>query len=393
MRRAGTRHWALGTGGRVMVVLAVATLPFATPANAGDLPLCSSGVAALSHTPLVPSAQCLVPPPSQSRTHVLIVTGAAGEPTYAERFEEVGATLVDAFRRAGSATQVTWLAEAPQKDPSRIAGRSAKAEVMGALDRLASAGAGDQVLVVLVGHGSHEGAASRVNLPGPDITAAELGRKLDAIRGARVAVVNAASAGGDFVGALAKPGRIVATATKTAFERNETRFAEHFADALARDVADADKDGRVSLLEAFTYARAEVVRMYERDRRLLTEHAQLDDDGDGVATPEPTQQTKDGRLARAFVLAPTPGATVAGAAAAAGGGATGSTAAPAAPASNDPRVLALAREKAALEGQVADLRGRKATMAAAAYERELERLLVALAEKTRELRAAEGRKP
>ena len=286
---------------------------------------------------------------------------------------------------------MTWLAEAPQKDPSRIAGRSAKAEVMGALDRLASAGAGDQVLVVLVGHGSHEGAQSRVNLPGPDVTAAELGRKLDAIRGARVAVVNAASAGGDFVGALAKPGRIVATATKTAFERNETRFAEHFADALARDVADADKDGRVSLLEAFTYARAEVVRMYERDRRLLTEHAQLDDDGDGVATPEPTPATKDGRLARAFVLAPTAGATVAGAATA-GGGATGSTAAPAAP-SSDPRVAALAREKAALEQQVADLRGRKATMPAAAYERELERLLVALAEKTRELRAAEGRKP
>ena len=329
----------------------------------------------------------------QSRTHVLIITGAAGEPTYAERFEEVGATLVDAFRRSGGGTQVTWLAEAPQKDPTRIAGRSAKAEVMGALDRLAAAGAGDQVLVVLVGHGSHEGAESRVNLPGPDLTAAELGRKLDAIRGARVAVVNAASAGGDFVGALAKPGRIVATATKTAFERNETRFAEHFADALARDVADVDKDGRVSLLEAFTYARAEVVRMYERDRRLLTEHAQLDDDGDGVATPEPTQATKDGRLARAFVLAATPSATVAGAAPAAGGGATGSTATPAAPASSDPRVAALTREKAALEQQVTDLRGRKATMAPATYDRELERLLVALAEKTRELRAAEGRKP
>jgi hypothetical protein len=300
---------------------------------------------------------------------------------------------VDALRRSIPAAQVTWLAEQPQRDPARIAGRSAKADVERALDRLAAqAGSGDQVLVVLVGHGSHEGPASRVNLPGPDLTAAELGRKLDAIRGARVAVVNAASASGDFTGVLAKPGRIVVTATKTAFERNETRFAEHFAEALARDVADTDKDGRVSLLEAFGYARAEVVRAYERDRRLLTEHAMLDDDGDGTGTAEPTAQTPDGRLARAFVLART--ATVAGAAGAPGGGGADTAAgATGAAASTDPRVARLAAEKAALETQVADLRGRKEGMEPAAYERELERLLVALAEKTQALRAAEARKP
>ena len=51
--------------------------------------------------------------------------------------------------------------------------------------------------------------------------------------------------------------------------------------ALAEDGADLDKDERVSMLEAFTFARAEVGRVYERDNRLLTEHAMLDDDGDG----------------------------------------------------------------------------------------------------------------
>ena len=331
-------------------------------------------------------------PQPAPRTFALIVTGAAGEPAYAERFEEVGATIVDALRRSVPAAQVTWLAETPQRDPGRIAGRSAKADVDRALDRLAAqAGAGDQVLVVLVGHGSHEGPESRVNLPGPDLTAAQLGRKLDAIRGARVAGVNAASASGDFVGALAKPGRVVVTATKTAFERNETRFAEHFAHALAQDVADTDKDGRVSLLEAFTYARAEVVRAYERDRRLLTEHAMLDGDGDGTGTADATGQDADGRLARTFILGGT-SAVAAGA-----GGASAAPGAGARPAggaaSTDPRVAALAAEKAALEQQVADLRGRKAGMEPAAYERELERLLVALAERTQALRAAEARKP
>ena len=36
------------------------------------------------------------------------------------------------------------------------------------------ASAGDRVLLVLIGHGSHAGAESRLNLPGPDVTAAEL---------------------------------------------------------------------------------------------------------------------------------------------------------------------------------------------------------------------------
>lgn len=317
-------------------------------------------------------------PQPAPRTHVLLVTGAAGEPAFAERFEEVGATLVDALRgRAGlPAAQVVWLAEDPRRDPTRISGRSRKPEVEQALARLATeARAGDQVLVVLVGHGSHEGPESRLNLPGPDITAAEIGRRLDAIRGARVAIVNAASASGDFVGVLAKPGRIVIAATRSAMERNETRFAEHFAQAFAGDGADTDKDGRVSLLEAFVYARGETVKAYERDRRLLTEHAVLDDDGDGAGSDSFGAGAKDGRLARGFTVA-----------------ASAVAARPAA-ASGDPRVAALAARRDTLERQVAAHRARRDGMAAAAYERELERLLVALAEATRALRAAERTPP
>lgn len=226
---------------------------------------------------------------------------------------------------------------------------------------------------MLIGHGSHDGAASRLNLPGPDLTAADYARLLGAIR-APVAFVNAASASGDFIAALKGERRVVVTATKSSFERNETIFAEHFARAFAEGGADTDKDGRVSMLEAFDFARREVTRVYERDRRLLTEHAMLDDDGDGVGSATPGAQATDGRLARTFVL---------------GGAAVAS----AAPASSDPRVNALRKEKEALERQVAELRGRKGSMETAAYERELERLLVLLAEKTRALRAAEGGTP
>ena len=312
---------------------------------------------------------------AQAGAHVLIVTGASGQPDYATRFEQAGAALVDAFRgRAGlPAASVTWLAEAPERDRARIAGKSTKADVGRALARIAGqAKAGDQVLVVLVGHGSHEGPGSRLNLPGPDITAAEVARGLDAMGGARVAVVNAASASGDWVGVLAKPGRVVATATKTALERNETRFPQYFAQAYAGDTADADKDGRVSLLEAFDFARREVARDYQQRRHLLTEHALLDGDGDGTGAAEPTAQAEDGRLAHAFVLGARTGSAVA---------------------STNPAVARLAAEQAALERQVAAHRARKAALPAAEYERELERLLVRLAETTQALRAAEARTP
>jgi hypothetical protein len=165
-----------------------------------------------------------------------------------------------------------------------------------------------------------------------------------------VVFVNAASGSGDFVGALARPGRVVVTATRTAIERNETSFAAPFVRGLTSGEADADKDGRVSVLEAFAFARKEVERAYEADSRLLTEHAVL----------------SDSALARTVAF----------------GGPR---------ASADPRVAGLVAERQALESEVAALRAKKETLEPAAYERELERLLVAIAEKTRAIRATGGR--
>ena len=53
---------------------------------------------------------------------------------------------------------------------------------------------------------------------------------------------------------------VVVTATKSPAQRNETQFASHFVAALAGQDADADRDGKVSVLEAFQYAGREVER-------------------------------------------------------------------------------------------------------------------------------------
>jgi hypothetical protein len=142
-------------------------------------------------------------------------------------------------------------------------------------------------------------------------------------------------------------------------------------------VADVDKDGRISLLEAFNYATAETKRLYESDTRLQTEHAQLDDIGAKAGVADPDGRSTQGLLARRFFL---DGGRIASAVA--GGGAT----------SNDPQVAALYKDKFALEDQINQLRAKKASMTADAYDDALEELLVQLARKAKTIRELEGRK-
>jgi hypothetical protein len=317
----------------------------------------------------------LRPPPSAlAQTRLVVISGLAGEPKYVEAFHAWSASLIDAARtRYGvSDSSIVWLAEDPAKAAGRIAGKSTKESIERTLDGLASRmRAGEQLVLVLVGHGSMQGEGARLTLPGPDLTAADLSRLLAKHANRRVAVIVAASSSGDFVPALSAPGRVVITATKSGFERNESVFGEHFIAALAGDGADADKDGRVSLLEAFVYATREVRRFYEQENRLLTEHALLDDNGDRSGSAEPGARGADGGVARAFFL----------------------TGAVASATSSDPRAAALRKEKEQLESKIEALKARKDAMDAKAYEAELERLLLDLASTTRSLRSLEGRNP
>ena len=304
----------------------------------------------------------------QGATHLLVVSGAGGEPQYREPFHALGARLAQAAveKHGLSRANVTFLAEDSARAPAQ--GRSSRDGLQRALAGIAArARAEDQVVIVLIGHGSQQGAAARFNLPGPDITAAELAALLGQLGARTVAVVNTASASGEWVPALAGRNRVVITATKSGFEANATLFPRHFVDALAGDGADADKDRTVSLLEAYEFARRETARAYESDNRLLTEHAQLDDDGDGKgsAAPAAAGAPGDGKLARRLALR---------------GGA------PAAVASS-PQGAALAARRDSLQAAVEALRARRGAMPQAEYERELERLLVSLATTTRALRA------
>lgn len=305
--------------------------------------------------------------------HVLIVVGIGGEQSYQDRFHEWASGLKDALvaRHGLAAGNVIYLGEDPTRDPARIQGPSRTDNIKSALSAIASkAGPQDRVMIVIFGHGTTRGTESVLNLPGPDLSADSLAVALAAFPTQEVAVVNTASASGAFVQALSGARRTVITATRTANERNETWFGKYFVEAYTGEQADLDKDGRVSLLEAYAYSKREVARQYQEATLLLTEHSLLDDDGDERGTGEPADSTADGRVAKTFAF-----------------GRLGTVN----PANvTDPILKGLLEQRAEMERRLDALRARRETMEAAAYDRELEALLVEIALKDREIRARGG---
>src|SRR5258708_34249236 len=100
-----------------------------------------------------------------------------------------------------------------------------------------------------------------------------------------LAVLQCASASGPFLNALSAPGRVIITATRSGYEVNATRFGGYLARAIADPAADLDKDGQTSLLEAYLAASRQAEQFYKEQGRLMTEHALLDDTGEGLGTP------------------------------------------------------------------------------------------------------------
>ncbi len=310
------------------------------------------------------------PTPPAGRSHLLVIVGAAGDETYREVFHRWALQLVDAARDdLGLADeQITYLGEKPDMAPDRITARSTRENVELIFQRLADNTApDDEIFIVLIGHGSGNGEQSKFNIPGRDLNAVEYDALLDRFVTQRIAFINTASASGDFIDALSGPNRAVVTATRDAAQNNQTVFPRFFIEAFSAEVADLDKNERVSLLEAYSYASIEVKRFYEDDGRMLTETSQIDDNGDGEGSHEPDMVVADGGFARGLFLDNVGAVTVT--------------------ATDDPEMNALLEAKTRLSRQIEELKLMKDSMNPELYATELEKLLVDLALKDREIRA------
>ena len=300
-------------------------------------------------------------------SELIIVAGLGGEEYYSELFHRWAAAMVDtAGGYLGLKSQrVTYLAEDPARDPERIDGLATRDAIAAVLEATARrTRPGDSVMLLLIGHGTARDGRLLFNVPGPDVSAADLNEWLRAFEGRHLAVVNASSSSGPFVASLARHARVVITATANGGENHHARFGGHFVSAFEGLGADADKDGRVSLLEAFDASKRRVRRAYESERLLQTEHALLDDDGDGVGALNPERRGPDGIEAARWFLAPLPIGSQEGA----------------------ERRFALQVQARALVDQVESLKRDKMALSRGEYEPRLEELLVELALNRRQLR-------
>jgi hypothetical protein len=305
------------------------------------------------------------------KAFLLIIVGLAGDPEHGKLFHKWGATLAESSEKVGvSKDRLVYLVDSAGEEDKRVTGRSTKDEIDKALAQFArSASAEDVVYIVLLGHGSFDGNATKFNLPGPDMSAADFEPMLKRLPTRNIVFVDTSSSSGPFVQALSAPGRTVITATRNGAEQFTTLFGGYFVEAFTAEGADADKNKRVSMLEAFQYAKGEVARAYEREGLLATEHALLDDNGDKEGSQDPSATGKDGKLAASMSLG---------------------SAADAVPLPDDPKLRALIVDQRALERRVEALRLLKDSMDPGKYASELEKLVTELALKTREIRAIQG---
>jgi len=287
-------------------------------------------------------------------TYYVTIAGIGGEPEYEQRFSGWAKDIDKALKAA------------PDSKADTLFGPDAtKVAIRAAFDRISKeAKAQDALVVMLIGHGTYDGADYKINLPGPDLSAIELATILDRLPPKRQLVVNMTSASGGGIEALRKESRIIISATKTGTEKNATIFARYWAEALHDPAADTDKNETVSALEAFRYADQKTAVFYVTQKRIATEHPLLEDTGKGEGARAPSAENGEGMLASAFPLLRL--------------GANASAA-------RDPEKLKLLTKKEELENQIERLKYEKAAMPIEDYRKQINALLLELAKTQAEL--------
>jgi hypothetical protein len=239
---------------------------------------------------------------------VILVVGAPGEAEFGSNFVRQASLWAKACQQADCLRITLGLDDASQTSDFERLKQTLEAEPKDSLSDL---------WLVLIGHGTFDGKEARFNLRGPDVSATELALWLQPFH-RRLAVINTASCSAPFLNRLSGTNRVVITATRSGNEQNFARFGQYFGEAITNPQADLDKDQQVSLLEAFLMASRQTAEFYKAEGRLATEHALLDDSGDGLGTQAEwfrglraikrpkDNATVDGLLAQQFHLLTSP---------------------------------------------------------------------------------------
>lgn len=287
-------------------------------------------------------------------TWYLTVAGLGGDPVYVQRFDSLAKEL-DKLVRTTPDAKVTTLS----------GGDATKAKIHAALEEAARASKPEDTLVVtIIGHGNYDGQDYKVNIPGEDVTAAELAGWMDRVPAQKQAIINTTSCSGAAIDMLRRDNRVVIAATKSGTERLATQFARFWVEAMRNPEADVDKNEMISVLEAYRYADKRTVNFYESQKRLATEHAMLEDTGKGTGVRTPGPDNGHGLLAGQTSLVR-----------------FGSLQ----QAAKSPEKQALLKKREEIEARVEKLKYEKAAISVGDYRKQLAALLLELAKVQEEI--------
>jgi hypothetical protein len=299
--------------------------------------------------------------------YALIVSGATGEPSYAGQYLAWRESLVTALVGTLEFDKAKVVSLFDGEDPAHAATAASVRREMEALRRRMHAD--DILLLVLLGHGTFDGIDAKFNLVGPDLDSKEWAALLKPLPG-RLVIVDATAASFPFMERLAGPRRIVITATDSPAQRFDTVFPEYFIKALTDPAADIDKNGRVSIWEAFIAASLNVRRYFDQRGQLATERALIDDNGDGVGREAGGDGDDGSNASRLYLDLERPDA-----------------------APTDEELLALLQKRAALQVDADELKQRRALMTPDEYQKEFERLMIEFAKVSRDIRRKQKTEP
>ena len=232
-----------------------------------------------------------VPSATVGTRRALIVCGLPGDDDhrklFAETVEKLHKALTDKYGFAASEVLVRFGVESQPGDGPALAnarGLSNREGIAADVDELRKRLRPEDTLwVIVLGHAHYDGRHSHLNLPGPDVDERAFAKLFEGLKPREQVFFITTPASGFFLKPMAAAGRIVITATEADQEVNETLFPHALADvlAVAPEGTDRDKDGKISVFELYLAVVANVMKRYVDDENLPTEHAKLDDNGDG----------------------------------------------------------------------------------------------------------------
>lgn len=222
---------------------------------------------------------------SKPKCRVLIIGGLPGSPVFAQRYQDWIQRFRNYFVNNAKvpADQINILSGDKNWQPAfPVKAASLPAIKLEFIELGKTVKPNDQFVLIIIGHGATLDDRTKLALSGRDLSVDDIAKGLAEIKAKQQIILYLAGGSGDSIDELASSGRILVCATSPN-QIVEPVFAEFFLNGLETKRADGEaapkggeKDGTVTLLEAYNWAADRTAAWIRRIRSLENDKWQVD---------------------------------------------------------------------------------------------------------------------